>query len=148
MSYDERKTLATIISTVVYLVMYIIFLVQIFDINNAKFISDMGFWGYVVSFIFISKILWTMVVEIIFDVIHSMVTKEKKPSIKDERDIAIELKMLKNAFAFFMFGFLLSMISVASMMPPYIMFTIFGLTFILSEIVGLSSKLYFYRRGY
>lgn len=76
-----------------------------------------------------------------------MVSKEKEPSFADEHDKLIELKATRNSHYVFVLGFILAMLSVVLKMQLDIMFIILVSAGLVSEIVGVLTGLYHYRKG-
>jgi len=110
-------------------------------------IDSLSYWAYTVIIILSVKIGFNILVQIIFSIFYSLLSKEKQNNLVDELDNLIELKSLKYAFITFMLGFLMAMLSAANGMPMYVMFNLLILAFFAAEIVGPSSQVYYYRRG-
>jgi hypothetical protein len=45
------------------------------------------------------------VIQIVFSIINTIVTREKEPKIKDERDKLFDLRIARNSSTMFMIGF-------------------------------------------
>jgi hypothetical protein len=82
-----------------------------------------------------------------FNIIYRITTNEKEPSFSDELDKLIELKATRNSHYVFILGFLLSMGSLVMDMSPSTMFIILFISGFLSELVGVFTQLYLYRKG-
>ena len=76
-----------------------------------------------------------------------MATNEKEPSFADELDKLIELKATRISHYVFVLGFLLSMGSLVMNISPSVMFSILILSGFVSELAGIITQLYLYRRG-
>jgi len=105
------------------------------------------FWGAVILILIPVTIVAKIIIHIIFSIINTITTKEKEPSFFDELDKLIELKATRNSHYVFTVGFVLSMVPLVMDMSPSVMFVILILSGLLSEIVGVSTQLYLYRRG-
>jgi len=123
------------------------YLVQQYQSGILEKIDSFSYWAYIVIIILGVKIGFNIFVQIVFNIAHALITKEKQPSIVDELDNLIELRSLKYAFITFMLGFLMAMFSAANGMPIYVMFNLLILSFFAAELVGPSTQVYYYRRG-
>lgn len=88
-----------------------------------------------------------VIIQIVFNIVNSLVTNEKESLITNELDQLIGLKSTRNSHYVFIIGFLLSMIPLVTDQPPYVMFIILISSGFLSELVGIITQLYLYRRG-
>ena len=147
MSYQERNHMSSIFSSLVFILIYGMYIFQQYQSGIIDRIDSFSYWAYIVIIILGVKIGFNIVVQIFFKIIHSLITKENHPSVVDELDNLIELKSLKNAFITFMVGFLLAMLSAANGMPMYVMFNLLILSFFAAEIVGPYTQVYYYRKG-
>ena len=147
MSYQERKYMSSIFTSLIFIIMYGMYILQQYQNGILDKIDSLSYWAYTVIIILSIKIGFNIVVQIFFTIIHSLLSKEKQTNIVDELDNLIELKSLKYAFITFMLGFLMAMLSAANGMPMYVMFNLIILSFFAAEIVGPSSQVYYYRKG-
>jgi hypothetical protein len=148
MSYQERRAIASLISTILISTIYFIFAFQRYPVGNSYSTDVFHFWGSAILIFIPVSIVAKIVIHIQFNIIYAMATKEKEPSLSDERDRLIGLKATGNSLYVFMFGFLLAMGSLVMDMPPSVMFSILIFSVIVSEIFGDITQLYFYRRGF
>src|SRR6266540_7072711 len=147
MSYQERRAIVSFISTILISAIYSAYMVQRYPAGNPYSAAIFRFWGSFFLILIPVSIVARIVIHILFNIITSVATKEKEPSITDERDKLIGLKATRNTLYVFTFGFLLAMGALIMDMPPTAMFIILFCSKIVSEIVGDISQLYFYRRG-
>ncbi len=147
MSYQERRAVVSFISTILISAIYSVYMVQRYPVGNSYSTDIFRFWGYFFLILIPVSIVARIFIRILFNITNRIATKEKEPSITDERDRLIGLKATRNAFYMFTFGFLLAMGALIMDMPPTSMFIILFCSGIVSEIVGDFSQLYFYRRG-
>ena len=147
MSFQERRAVVSLISTILISAFYSAYMVQRYPEGNAYSTEVFHFWGSFFLILIPVSIVARIVIHILFNIINTIATKEKEPSITDERDKLIELKATRNSLYVFTFGFLLAMGALIMDMPPTSMFIILFCSGIVSEMVGDISQLYFYRRG-
>ena len=147
MSYQERRAIVSFISTILISAIYSAFMVQRYPEGNPYSADIFRFWGYFFMILIPVSIVARIFIRILFNITNRIATKDKEPSITDERDRLIGFKATRNTFYVFTFGFLLAMGALIIEMPPTSMFIILFCSGIVSEMVGDISQLYFYRRG-
>jgi uncharacterized membrane protein len=148
MSYQERRTIASLISTIVFAVVFFNYALQRYPVASPYSIDIFRFWGTTILILTPVSIFISIVVHIVFSIIVTVATKEHVHSFSDERDKLIGLKATRNTFYVFTFGFVLAMGSLVIDQPPTVMFIILICSGILAGMVGYGSRLYFYRRGF
>lgn len=147
MSFQERRSIVNLASTLLIIASYSAFMAQLFPSGNAYSLEVFRFWGIFFLILIPVAIVARIAIAILFAIVNTIATKEDESSITDERDRFIELKATQYAQAAFLAGFLLAMGSLVIGMPPSIMFIILICSAIASEIVSEISQFYFYRRG-
>lgn len=147
MSYQEKRTIVSIISTILSFIAYCIYILQKYDIGNLNSVDDFSFWGTAIILLIPVQIIFQVVVLIIFTVGYYIVTREELPDFTDELDRLIELKSLRTFSYVFMLGFFMSMGAIALDAKPSVMFIGILFTMIISGILSDVFKLYLYRRG-
>lgn len=147
MSYQEKKALVFLISNVLSLGFYSLYVFNKYNDIILNTPNDFHFWAKT-FFIFIPvSIAGCIIVFIIFNIINKIVTNETIPFISDERDKLIELKAIRISQWIFILGFILTMGSQLIGMQPYVMFlTLIGSCFV-SSCVSEISKFIMYRKG-
>jgi hypothetical protein len=88
-----------------------------------------------------------IIIYIIFHIINAIVTREEKIPKEDERDKLIKLKATRNSHYTFSIGFMAAIIYLALGFAPYIIFVVFVISGLLSEIIDNGSQIYYYRKG-
>lgn len=148
MSYQERRSIVSIISTILICVIYFTNAVQRYP-QAGDYSSDMfHYWGTTILLLIVVSIAAKIVIYIVFSILNTIATRESEPKFLDERDKLIELKSSRNSLYVFMVGFLLAMIPLVLNRPPTVMFIVLIAAGILSEMIGDLSQFYFYRRGF
>ncbi len=148
MSYQERRALANLVSTILISAVYFGYVLQRYPTGNSYSPDVFRFWGAAILIYIPVSIVANIVIHIVFSIAHTMATKEQERAFTDERDKLIELRATRNSIYAFMVGFLLAMGSLVLGMPPSVMFIVLIISGIVTGMVGSISELYFYRRGF
>ena len=148
MSYQERRALVSVISTIVITVLYSIYMLQRYPDAVDYSPEIFHFWGSFFLILIPVTIAAKIAITILFSIFSTVTTQEGEPSVTDERDTLIELKSNRNGLYVFSIGFLLAMATLVISQPPAVMFIGLISAGVLSEIVSEISQFYFYRRGY
>ncbi len=148
MSYQERRALVSLISTILVTALYSIYMFQRYP-DAADYSPEIfHFWGSFFLILIPVTIAAKIVIAIFFSILNTIATREAEPAITDERDTLIDLKSSRNGLYVFSIGFMLAMATLVFSQPPAVMFIGLILAGVLSEIVSEISQFYFYRRGY
>ncbi len=167
MYYQEKKTIASIISGVLILAAYIIYGISRYLEVGESLLHDLKFWASAMLFAIIGGIVVTVVIQIVFHIILAVGNEISKEMSKrancqgkgetyeeleigepeDEMDKLIGLKAMRNSFIFVGAGFVISLVSLYMKMPPAIMLNIVFVSFSLGSLFEGFSQLYFYRKG-
>ncbi len=148
MSYQERRTLVSLLSTILISALYFVYVFQRYPSTDAYSPDVFRFWGSAILILIPVSIVSKIVIYIVFSILNTIATQEQEPAFSDERDRSIELRATRNSLYVFTFGFLLAMGSLVIDRPPSVMFILLILSGIVSEIVGDITQVYFYRRGF
>jgi hypothetical protein len=141
----EKRIFVSLISTILILGSYILYVYHNNIAENPEIIHDFKFWGKTFLILIPVMIVAQIVIHIVFIIINKIITNEDVPKVTDERDKLIELKAIRVSHWTYCLGFLMAMGSQAIGMKPWIMFmTLVASCFIASEIV----KIFLYRRGF
>lgn len=148
MSYQERRSIVNLISTILITTVYAALMIQRYPQADAYSPEIFHFWGAFFLLLIPVSVVSRIVIYIIFSIINTIATREEEADITDERDRLIELKATRNSLYVFSLGFVLAMASLVLSMPPATMFILFILAGIVSEMVSDIMQFYFYRRGF
>ena len=116
--------------------------------GNLEILNDFQFWGKSFLYLIPISIVVNIVIHIVFAIANRIVTQEDIPDITDERDKLIELKSIRISHWIFIFGFMLSMGSLAMGMKPYVMFLTLISSGFLASLASEIAKIIYYRKGY
>ncbi|WP_421779957.1 hypothetical protein [Kiloniella litopenaei] len=93
-------------------------------------------------------IVVSIVVHILFTIIHSIITKDYEPMMNDERDKLFDLKSMQIILLVFSFGFMVSMgILALDILAPSLVFLLIIFSMFIANVIGDLVKLFLYRGG-
>lgn len=164
MSYQEKRTLTSILTGILVLVAYCIY---VFGHDRSGLVAqgDLKFWATTMLIFIGVGVVATIVIQIIFHILLSMgiaIKKEfsgektddkeieksiKLEMVEDERDRLIELKATRIGFVFAGIGFIAALLSLVLQYPPVVMLNILFIAFSVGSILEGFAQLFYYRRG-
>lgn len=147
MSYQEKKVLVSIISSIVIFALYTIYAIYNAEENSITSDSDFSFWGSFILILLPVSIVAKIIIHIGFVIYNKIARNEDGPSFEDELDKIIELKADRISLYVFFFGFIFSMVPLVTELPTYLTFLVLILFGFLSDLLGRIAQLYFYRKG-
>ena len=147
MSFQEKKNIVALLSTLVIFTLYCMVVFQRYQAVNLESTELFKFWGSAILILIPVSMVAKIITHIIFSIINTIATKEIEPKFSDELDKLIELKATTISHYVFVIGFLLAIGSLVINMPPTTMFIIFIFSGFVSEVIGILTQLYLYRRG-
>jgi hypothetical protein len=160
MSYQEKRTIASIISGILMLAAYCIYVYGKYQ-SQAISPDDLQFCG-VTMLIFIGiGIAVTIVIQILFHIVLSIGIAIKKRNcdekeiekeignsmVEDEMDKLIELKAMKTGFFMGGGGFVAALIAAALGSPAAVVLNIIFLSFFVGSLIEGLLSLRYYRKG-
>ncbi|MBL8134301.1 MAG: DUF2178 domain-containing protein [Anaerolineae bacterium] len=151
MSYQEKRSLVSIATTLLVSSIYLSYMLGRFPGADVPIVELLRYWGAVILLSIPVFILATIFVTILFVILNTIVTREGEPKITDERDKLIELKASRNGMYVFMVGIMLAMTPLLIDLPVSTMLSAMFLTLygmgMLSSVVSDVSQFLYYRRG-
>lgn len=147
MSYQERRSIVNLISSILITVLYSAYMIQRYPQAEAYSPDVFHFWGSFFLILIVVSIVARIIIYILFSIINAIATQEQEPDITDERDRLIELKSMRNGFYVFIIGFVVAMVTIAAGQPPTMMFITLLCAGLVSDMISTISEFYFYRRG-
>ena len=144
----EKRILVTLISSILIMGFYSLYVYHKYIVGNLSILNDFSFWGRAFLILIPVSIIAQIIIHIIFFIINKIVTNENVPTITDERDKLIELKAIRISHWTFISGFLLSMGSQAIDMQPWVMFILLFSSGLAASIASDIAMIYYYRRGF
>lgn len=147
MTYQEKKSIVSLISAILIFVAYCLYLYPQYPEGGLETTETFRFWGSFVLILTLVSIVAHIIISIIFNIVFRITTREKEPRFADELDKLIDLKANRNSFFVFIVGFLLAMGSLIIYQPSQVMFIILITSGFISDVTGSVTKLYHYRKG-
>jgi uncharacterized membrane protein len=150
MSYQERRSLVYLISTIVISVAYAAYVAQRFPDADPYSAEMFRFWGAFFLILIPVNIVARIVILIVFAILDTIATGKEEPAtnVTDERDRLIDLKANQYTLWALAIGFMLAMIALVLEMPPSMMFVLLFIAGTIGEILSSISQFYYYRRGF
>ncbi len=148
MSYQERQTIAYLISSMLVVAGYAVYLFQRYQAGSLDGTTISSSWGLVILTLVGAQIALSVLMSILITIVQAIRTREAQPELSDERDHLIELKAERISYAVFGVGFLIAMITLAAGLAPLVMLNVIVLSLFGAWMVGSLAKLYYYRRGF
>ncbi len=165
MSYQEKKTIANILTGAVLLVVYCFYIWNKYT-SQAAPVDDLAYWARLILIFLIIEICVTIVIQILFHILFSIgiAVREKihnpdsddksvdtiinQEMVEDERDKLIEMKSLRWGSILVGISFGASLITLAAGVPTLVMLNIMFIAFSLSSVLDGSVQLYYLKRGF
>lgn len=147
MTYQEKKSIVSLISAIIIFVSYCLYMYPRFPEGGLESMETFRYWGSFVLFLTLFSIVAHIIISIFFNIVFRITTREKEPTFADELDKLIDLKATRNSFFVFIVGFLLAMGSLIIYQPSQVMFIILITSGFISDVTGSVTKVYHYRRG-
>lgn len=147
MGHQEKQSIVSIIGSLLIIGFYTLYVYNNQVADDPEILNDFRFWGKSFLWLIPIGIGVQIVIHILFAIGNRIVTQEDMPDISDERDKLIELKSIRISHWIFVFGFMLSMGSLAFGMEPKIMFTTLLSSGFIASLASEVAKIIYYRKG-
>lgn len=171
MSYQEKKTITSILAGLLIIILYCIYGVTKYQELGAEILNDLTFWSTAMLVTMGGGIVLMIVIQIVFHILLAIanevareVAKEvaKKSNsgdkvvvfeemeitdLEDEMDKLISHISLRNGYFVLYAGFITALVTLYFKMPPAIMLNVMFLSFFGGSLLEAFSQLYLYRRG-
>jgi len=145
MIYQSKKALVLLISNVA--VFFYLYLGHLNKLHSIQ-VDALSLWGSFFLTLLFFLVITNIAVLVIFNLVNNLLSKNKAPTISDERDRLIELRAVRNLCFLMAAGFFLAMGALAIHQPISTMFTILALTVLVSAVISYASYIFYYERGY
>ena len=139
MSFREKSIWVSLVATILIFGYYfanVFSYFTSFDVNNRELVG-----------LFIGVVVLMVIVEVVLHIILAIAFKKETMEAEDERDNLIRLKATKVSYFVLVFGIWMMAISLLLSASPVAMANIIIFFFILAEIAGFSTQLFYYRKG-
>ncbi len=148
MPEQEKSNLISLATTLLVSLPYFAFL--FFRYQGETFSgsdSELSFWASAILIMVPLRIVAEILMYIFVTIVTNILSGKEEKMMKDERDHMIELRANQNSYAIFIIGFMGAMLAVASTGSITTMFVIIIGSGFASELMGIVSKVAFYRKG-
>jgi hypothetical protein len=150
MSFKQKNVAVTLVSFSLILIYFSIRVLLM--LQHGTFIPANVFrlWGIVIVLAIVVTIFGTILTIIVSAILEAIRT-QKEPEIdgvEDERDTLIDLRGTRVTDLAYSIGVLLAMLTFVIGQPALVMFTLLIFFGLVAQIIGDSSRLIHYRRGF
>ena len=164
MSYQEKKTIVSIISGIILLAAYCIYAFTRVSLEMVA-PDDLKFWATTMLIFIGIGIVYTIIIQIVFHILLSITIAVKKKvmgekccdkeiektidleMVEDEMDKLIELKSIRVSFIIAGIGFVSALLSMVFYSSAAVLLNIIFLSFNVGAIAEGITRLFFYRKG-
>ncbi len=152
MSYNEKKSITNIVSSIIITGVYAIIIYQKYLNGSIDATNVFKFWAIIILIFIPISIIARIIIMIIFSIINAVVQTAKgedldEADLVDERDKLIELKVTKASLIVFSLGFVLALVTQAFNMSNHMFFITLMLAGVITEIVSETMTIMYYRKG-
>lgn len=151
MSFQEKNITVTLVSFSLIVTFFLFRIFQMIQTDSFTSTNVFRLWGIVIVFAIIVTIVGMILTHIVSAIVIAIRTGTDDPdieSIEDERDKLIDLKGTKITYSITSFGSFLAMLTFALGQSPLIMFTLLIFFGLVAQVVGDTTRLFLYRRGF
>ena len=121
MDLKEKRILVALISSVMILSIYCIYVYYNYIAGNPEVLNDLKFLGKTFLIMIPVAIGAQIIIQIVLAIVTKITSGEDVDPIDDERDKLIELKAIKISHYIFILGFMMAMGCLALGMKPWVM---------------------------
>ncbi len=164
MSYQEKRTLVSLVSGILLLAAYCIYAFGRVRAGLAA-ADDLKFWAATILVFVGIGVVAMVIIQIVFHILLSIAIAVKEQvrggkcddkeiektleleMVEDEMDKLIELKSMRIGFALTCAGFIAALASLVLNYSPAVMLNILFFSFSIGSMAEGVTQLYFYRRG-
>lgn len=164
MSYQEKRTVVTVITGILILAAYCIYAFGKISAGIEAF-GDLKFWAFAMLLFIGIGIVANIIIQIIFHILLSigMAIKEQIQNgsvndseieknleidmVEDEMDKLIGLKSLRVGFSIAGIGFVAGLVALMMDYSPAVMMNIIFISFSVGSILEGIAQMYYYRKG-
>lgn len=177
MSYQEKKTIVSMLTGVLLLAAYCVFAYLNYRTGGPEIGQDLSFWaasmlvfiGIGIGAAIITQIIFHIVIaagseikrHIAAEITKEMTQADRKPinsaaddemdwsefDTEDEMDKLIGLKAMRISYAIVGVGFILALVTLVVKLPPAVMLNTIFVAACLASLTEGAASLYYYRKG-
>ncbi len=164
MSYQEKRTIVSIVTGILVLIAYIIYALNRYNSGTVQ-PGDLKFWAVTMLMFIGVGVAASIIIQIVFHILLSVsiaVTKKiqdksvddkeieksiDQEMVEDEMDKLIDLKSSQISFGFVGVGFVIALLSLVANFSPVVMLNIMFISVSLGSLFEGFTQIYYYRRG-
>jgi hypothetical protein len=150
MSFQQKNVAVSLANFTLILVFFLIRVLQMVLSGSFTATNVFRLWGIIIVLAVVVTIFATIITHIVSAIIEAIKTQQE-PEIEDfadERDKLIDLKGTQVTYLVSSIGVFLAMLTFVFGQPPLVMFTLLIFFGVLAQVIGDTSRLYLYRRGF
>lgn len=154
MTFNEKKSLTNIFSSIIITTIYAIIIYQKY-LNGVLDDSNIfRFWAIIIMIFIPISIIARIIILIVFHILESVVQAVKGKDLEDEIDIVDErdklIQMKASSFSMYIFvlGFVIALTTQLFEVSNHIFFIVLIITGFITDIVSESIIIRYYRRGF
>lgn len=152
MTYQEKKSVVRIITYTLFMAVYAIIVINKFNNGDFDQLSEMRFWATIILISVPIQVAVAIIVEIVINIVAEISmeikgTERDDIDVVDERDRLIELKTMRISMVFFAIGFMIALGTQVFDFSIHVFFIVIVSFGFVSELIGETLKIHFYRNG-
>jgi predicted membrane protein len=151
MTFKQKNITASLISFMLILGFYLIRVFQMLQNNTFEASNLFWLWGIVIVLAVIGTIVAIIFTQIVTTVSLVIQTGEQDPKIndlEDERDKLIDLRGTQVTYTVYSLGVFVAMLTFVIGQPPLVMFALLIFFGVVAQIIGDTTRLILYQRGF
>jgi hypothetical protein len=147
MDIKEKRILVSLVSSVLIMAIYCLYVYYRFIHADPALLHDLRFLGKWFLIMIPVAIVAQIIIQILLAISLKVSGHDDIDPIEDERDKMIELKAIKVSHYFFIVGFMMAMGSLGLGMKPSVMIFVLMITGFVASVVNEVLRLWYYRKG-
>ncbi len=150
MSYQEKKTIASIVSGILLLIAYCIYAYSKLKVGIAGE-GEVTFWAKTMLLFIVIGVVFSIVIQVLFHILLSMSEEAQRTlaidMVEDEMSKLIELKAMKAGYITVGVGFVMALVTYLFNSSVVALLQILFFAFALGSILEGVLQIYYYRKG-
>lgn len=151
MTFKQKNITASLISYLLILGFYLIRVFQMRQNDTFEASNLFWLWGTIIILAVIGTIVAIIFTQIVATVSLVIQTGEQDPKIndlEDERDKLIDLRGTQVTYTVYSLGVFVAMLTFVIGQPPLVMFALLIFFGVVAQIIGDTTRLILYQRGF
>jgi hypothetical protein len=151
MTFKQKNIAVSLVNFSLILSFYLLRLFQLIRNENFNATTIFPLWGIIIILAILVTVAATILTHIVFAIIASVKTGKDNPKIEDfedERDKLIDLKGTQATYRVSSLGAFIAMLTFVFGQVPLVMFCLLVFFGLLAQIIGDTTRLVLYQRGF